>query len=120
MEHSDELAAIKKELEAVNKEFNDYKVLIQCKVLPEAETYKYMVRYVQRDLDYEKCINDALLNFIAENGLGEKYYNEFIAEDYPYDVLDFTNKNEVRFSDFESDPFLGKVRYLFNKIEFKN
>jgi len=120
MELSDELSAIKKELEAVKKEFNDYKIYIQCKALPEAESFKYMVKHIRHDLENVQYLNNALLNFIVSNGMGEKYYKQFIEEDYPYDMLDFNIKNEVNYSEFEKGQFLSKVRYQITKIEHHN
>jgi len=120
MEHSEELRELRKELEMVKKEFNDYKIHVQLKALPEAEAFKYMVKDVKKELENVQYLNDALLNFIAENGLGEKYYNQFVTEDYPYDMLDFIGKNEVAYSEFEVEQFLGTVRYQITKIACQN
>ncbi len=88
--------------------------------MPDAETYKYVVKDVKNDLANVQYMNDSLLNFIAENGLGEKYYNQFVAEDYPYDMLDFTDKNEVVYSNFEKGQLKGKIKYWISKIENQN
>jgi|GEM_PF-2807063 len=107
---------LKKELESVKKEFNDYKILMQCEVIPERDLRLSEIKQILRINEDVQARNDALINFILESDLREKFYNDFIESYYPYDVFDFRDKNEVNFSEISinennNKDLIGAISY---------
>lgn len=109
-----ELDGLKKHLEKVENDFNKYKIHVQCEMEDKPRT---QLKSMKKDIEDITLKNDALINFIFENGLGRKYYNTFVEEFYPYDCLNFNGKNEINFSNIAiSDKGRNELSY---RVQFE-
>lgn len=106
---------LKKELASLSRKHNDYKMKIQSVIRDKYYPYKRQYVHLERENENLSTLNDALINFILNNGLGPRYYKTFIEEFYPHDALDFRNKNEVRIGALDQKNLLDKIKFEVSK-----
>lgn len=113
---------LRKKLANVTKEFNDYKLLIHNEVIPRNEDYRLRAIEAEKDIDQLKNITDALVNFVFENGLGERYNKAFINDimHHVHEDVNYKSKNEIRFAEVNEGFTKAKLNYQLKKSFLKN
>ncbi|MEH6658670.1 hypothetical protein [Leeuwenhoekiella marinoflava] len=110
-----EVEELKTKLSETKKEFNEYVIHIQTVSLPEYQRYKWDYNDLLKASKQIQLKYDSLLNFVFNSGLEEKFHNDYMeywADDY--DVCDYREKNEIRFSQFEQKKTQSR---LIRKLE---
>jgi hypothetical protein len=119
------IEGLKKHLEKVRNDFSNYKVHVNFNLMSKIDNHRYLANSTKDALETERLKNDSLINFILENGLGRNYYKRFVEEFYPYDVLDFINKNEVNFSNYSisekgNKELKGRIQFKLSQLSTSN
>ena len=110
MKRNDE---IQEELNNLKKEYNEYKLYVQSKLIRETDSWRYMFKKGEKRLEFIKSENRALLKLIMDFGLAEKYAERFCDEFYPHDVFDFAPEIEAKIEDVMDK----KELYTFLKFQ---
>jgi hypothetical protein len=94
-----------KELEAqlveAREHHRKYVERMQLQLIPKLHGELRALKVANEALEDVRLQKAALINFIFEQGKGNQYFETFVNEFYPYDVLDFDDRNELHFSEFQ-------------------